>query len=279
MLARWDTRHTNIKYFLGSIMALCPEILKAKKSRGRPPKRSIKEYAALIALKEEEKASLRKAETDYSEEICSERVDHSVIHYWEKKLKEVYVALVKRIGRLLCRFTRPKFKIIDSTKFATWKQKEIEFHTLTVITKKTVFPISVFFGSVSPSKAVNGVLHKGKGELMCDRWYDDNKAMGKMFESGYTPIIKPNSGRYHGYWRRKARKIYYKDQLKYQQRGRGESPYGSLTNCYGDRLNTILTETTMTRIAARIVAYLVRLYIRVKSYLLDTLLNRKENFI
>ncbi len=55
-------------------MALCPEILKAKKSRGRPPKRSIKEYAALIALKEEEKASLRKAETDYSEEICSERV-------------------------------------------------------------------------------------------------------------------------------------------------------------------------------------------------------------
>ena len=125
MLARWDTRHTNIKYFLGTVMALCPEILKAKKSRGRPPKHSIKEYAALIALKEEEKASLRKAETDYSEEICPERADHSVIHYWEKKLKDVYAALIKRIGRPLCRFTRPKFKIIDSAKFAAWKQKEI----------------------------------------------------------------------------------------------------------------------------------------------------------
>ena len=118
----------------------------------------------------------------FSEEICSERVDHSVIHYWEKKLEEVYTAFVKRIGQLLSKLTRPMFRIIDSTKFATWKQKEIEFHTLTAITKKTVFPTSVFFGSVSPSKAVNGVLPKGKGELMCDRWYDDNKAMGIMFE-------------------------------------------------------------------------------------------------
>jgi hypothetical protein len=56
MLPRWDTRHTNIKYFL--VMALCPEIVKPKKSRGRPPKHSIKQYAALIAVKEEEKASL-----------------------------------------------------------------------------------------------------------------------------------------------------------------------------------------------------------------------------
>lgn len=262
MLPRWDTKHSSIKYFLGSVMALCPEVLKPKEGRGRPPKHSIKQYAAIIAVKEEEKASLRKAETDYSEEICPERVDHSVIHYWEKKLKEVYVALVKRIGQLLCRLTRPKFKIIDSTKFATWKQKEIEFHTLTAITKKTVFPTSVFFGSVSPSKAVNGVLPKGIGKLMCDRWYDDNKAMGIMFESGYTPIIKPNSGRYHGYWRRKARKIFGMEWLTYRQRGRGESPYGSLTNRYGDRLTTTLPETTKTRIGARIVAYLVRLYIR-----------------
>jgi hypothetical protein len=276
MLRRWDTRHTNIKYFLGSVMALCPEILNSK-GRGRPPKHPIKKYAAIIAVKEEEKASLRKAETDYSEEICPERVDHSVIHYWEKKLREVYIALVKRIGQLLCRFTRPEFRIIDSTKFATWKQKEIEFHTLTAITKKTVFPVSVYFGSVSPSKAVNGVLPKGRGELMCDRWYDDNKAMGIMFESGYTPIIKPNSGRYRGYWRRKARKLYYRDEIHYHQRGRGESPYGSLTNCYGDRLNTTLTATTMTRISARIVAYLVKLYIRAGHYLLDTLTS-SENF-
>jgi len=42
-------------------MALCPEIVKPKKARGRPTKHPIKHYAALIALKEEEKATLRKA--------------------------------------------------------------------------------------------------------------------------------------------------------------------------------------------------------------------------
>jgi hypothetical protein len=88
-----------------------------------------------------------------------------------------------------------------------------------------------------------------------------------MFQSGYEPIIKPNSIRYHGYWRRKARRIYFKDILRYRQRGRGESPYGSLTNSYGDRLKTILESTSKTRIAARIVNYLVKLYIRVKILL------------
>ena len=207
MLPRWDTRHTNIKYFLGTIMALCPEILKAKKSRGRPPKHSIKQYAALIAVKEEQKASLRKAETNLSEEICQERVDHSVIHYWEKKLEEVYIQLVKRIGQILSRYTKPEFRIIDSTKFATWKQKEIEFHTLVAVTKKTVFPLSVFFGSVSPSKAVDNTVYEGKGELMADRWYDDNKAIGIMFQKGYKPIVKPIKDRYKGYWRKKQEKF------------------------------------------------------------------------
>ena len=267
MLKRWNTSIYSIKYFLSTIEQLCPEILQAKQKRGRPPKRSLKEYVALIAVKEEKKASLRRAETDHSEEICGERVDHSVIHYWEKKLEEVYTALVRRIGKLLKKQFKPLFKIIDSTKFTTWKQKEVEFHTLTAITRHTVFPISVFFGSVSPSKAVDNVVVKGKGELMADRWYDDNKAMRIMFEQGYTPIIKPNSNRYRGYWRRKARKIYFKDQLRYRQRGRGESPYGSLTNAYGDRLTTTLLTTTKTRIAARIVNYLVNLFMRAEKIL------------
>jgi len=96
MLARWDTKHTNIKYFPGSVMALCPEILKPKKGRGRPPKYPIKQYAALIALKEEEKASLRKAETDYSECICSERVDHSVYTLLGKEAKRGLCGVSKK---------------------------------------------------------------------------------------------------------------------------------------------------------------------------------------
>jgi hypothetical protein len=166
MLSRWDTRHTNIKYFLATVMTLCHEILKAK-TKGRPTKHS-KEYAALIAIKEEKKASLRKADTDFSEEISLERVDHSVIHYWEKKLYEVFTALVKKISQLLVTLLTPLFNIIDSTKFVTWNKKEVEFHTQTLITKETVFPVKRFFGSVSPGKATKNTIIKGKGNFMAD---------------------------------------------------------------------------------------------------------------
>jgi len=118
---------------------------------------------------------------------------------------------------------------------------------------------------MAPSKAVEKVLVPGKGELFADSWYDDNKALGIMFKSGYTPIVKPNRNRYHGYWRRKARRIFFKDIIKYRRRGRGESIFGSLTNNYGDKIKTILKETTRTRISARIVNYLVKLFIRVKN--------------
>ena len=264
MLARWDTRVSSINFFLRMLDWLCPEIIESKNKRGRPPNHTIKEYVALIAIKEEKKSTLRRAETEDSIKVCGERVDHSVIHYWEKKLEELFIALVRKIGVLLSTHTKSVFRIIDSTKFATWKNKEIEFHTLTTITKDTVFPLSVYFGSVSPSKAVDNVLIPGKGDLMCDKWYDDNKAMSIMFERGYNPIVKPIEDRYKGYWRRKAREIFGLEWFKYRDRGRGESPYGSLTNSYGDRLKTTLIPTTRTRIAARIVSYLVKLFIRAK---------------
>jgi hypothetical protein len=222
MLTRWDSKVSDINIFVKLVGQLCPELVKSK-GRSRPPKRSLKEYVSLIAIKEEGKESLRRAETEYSYKICRKRVDHSVIHYWEKKLTEVYSALVQRIGKLLIALLTPLFNVIDSTKFATWKQYNVEFHTLTTVAKETVFPTSVFFGSTNPYKATNNTITPGKGELMADRWYDDNKALSVMFENGYVPIVKPNSNRYHGYWRRKARRTYYKDTLQYKQRGRGES--------------------------------------------------------
>ena len=257
MLKRWDTKHHSIKYFLSTIELLCPDILKTR-GRGRPPKHTLKEYALLISVKEEEKNSLRKAETDNSQEICGSRVDHSVIHYWEKKLEEVYCALVRKISQLLAR--RKEFTFIDSTKFTTWDKREIEFHTLNLVTKETVIPLNLFFGSTAPNIAVKGVILTGKGDLLGDRWYDDNKSFGVMFKAGYNPIVKPNRNRFSGYWRRRARKVY--DYYRYKQRSRGESFYGTLTNTYGDRLKTTLPETTRTRIASRVLCSLMKLYIR-----------------
>jgi len=74
-------------------------------------------------------------------------------------------------------------------------------------------------------------LIEGNGDLLADAWYDDNLAIKTMFQHGYRPIIKPNQSRSGGYWRRKARKLYSHPtgKQKYRQRGRGESPFGSLT--------------------------------------------------
>ena len=58
------------------------------------------------------------------------------------------------------------------------------------------------------------------------------------------------------------------NRLGYRQRGRGESPFGSLTNAYGDRIKTLDLQTTKTRIALRVLAYQVRLLIRVTQELL-----------
>jgi hypothetical protein len=272
MLKRWDTRIADLNNFVETLEELCPEILEAKRP-GRPPKRSLKEYLTLITIKEEAKTSLRRAETEYSTKICGERVDHSVIHYWEKKLDEVATSLVRRIGQALLPLVTLLFCIIDSTKFATWKNEEIEFHTQVAVTEETVFPLTMFFGSVSPKIAVENTVLQGNGDFMADRWYDANDAIGVLFKRGYKPIVKPIEERYRGYWRRKARKIFGLEWFKYRDRGRGESPYGSLTNAYGDRLKTTLTETTKTRIAVRAVSYLTKLYIRAKIYLelLDTL--------
>lgn len=77
---------------------------------------------------------------------------------------------------------------------------------------------------------------------------------------GYSPYVSPNTGRWRVYWRHKARKLYMHPfgRQKYKQRGRGESPYGSLTDEFGDRLKSRRVDVTMTRIGARIITHLVK---------------------
>jgi hypothetical protein len=97
---------------------------------------------------------------------------------------------------------------------------------------------------------------------MGDKWYDVNKVFAIVYKHGYVPLIKPQRTRDSGHWRKKARKVYNREQRKYRHRGRGESPFGSLTNAFGDRLKTRLTETTYRRSLARVIVYQTKIYIR-----------------
>lgn len=260
----------NIKLFLRKLEVLLSTRFKRSK-RGRKPKHSIRSYIKLIVVKEYKNASLRDAECDFSKTVCRCRVDHSVIHYWEKKLpKEVVEKIVRTIAKEVERSLGYDFSIIDSTKFASWKNDEVEFHTLTRITKDTVYPSNIYFGTVRPSKAVDNVLLEGSKDLLCDAWCDDNDSIKLMFRRGYTPYVSPNTGRWRGHWRHKARRLYMHPfgRQKYRQRGRGESTYGSLTDEFGDRLKTSRVDATMVRIGARVIIYLVKVYMRIDDNLI-----------
>ena len=273
MLFRWHSITENIKLFISKIKQLARSIIpRRRKSRGRPPKRSILSYITLLVAKEFDKKSLRSAEVRLSESICKERVDHSVISYWESKqdISNCITRIVEEAGYLLERSLSYEFSVIDATKFSSWYKEEIEFHVLNRINEETVYPVSISFLRGSLAAPVREVLQEGTGNLYADAGYDDNTSIGIMFEKEYVPIVCPNKNRWHGYHRKKARKLNrnINNRFGYRQRGRGESHFGSLTNAYGDRIKTLSTQATITRTAARVLCYQVRLLMRITEYLL-----------
>lgn len=269
MLNRWNSILEDLNVFIDTAKGIVEKITsKLKKKRGRPPKRKIKDYLLLIVTKEFDKKSLRGAEKRLSKDICKERIDHSVIAYWENKpeVAEHMKNIINEIGKELDKRLGWGFSVIDSTKFSNWKINEVEFHVVNRVNHKTVYPVGISFLTDSVASPTRESTPEGGGKLYADAWYDDNKTIGVLFNKGYTPIICPNKNRWKGYWRKKARKLYRQreNRLGYRQRGRGESPFGSLTNAFGDRIKTLEIQTTKTRIVARVIVYQIKLLMRLK---------------
>lgn len=84
MLFRWDTTVENINLVLDKVRKIIRRALPKREGRGRKPKHNVADYATLVVLKEYEKRTLRGAEVMLSKLVCKERVDHSVISYWER---------------------------------------------------------------------------------------------------------------------------------------------------------------------------------------------------
>jgi hypothetical protein len=276
MLYRWDSVVEDLNLFVSKVKEVVRKFAgKLRNKRGRPPKHDVEKYLMLIVVKEFDRKSLRGAEARLSGFVCGERVDHSVIGYWEKKseVTREFVEAVREAGIRLEQHLPACFSVIDATKFSNWHKEEIEFHLFNRINGKTVYPVGISFLTGSLAAPVNEVISPGGGNLYADAGYDDNKSIGIMFKKGYKPIISPNSGRWKGYHRKKARKLYkqLKNRLGYRQRGRGESPFGSLTNQFGDRIKTFNTQATKTRTAARVLTYQIKILIRLTKNLLRIL--------
>jgi len=98
MLKRWDSITENINLFVVQLVKKLVRKVFPKletKTRGRPPKHDPEGYLTLLAAKEFDKKSLRGAEVRLSKLVCNERVDHSVIAYWEKKPNELWQLDIK----------------------------------------------------------------------------------------------------------------------------------------------------------------------------------------
>lgn len=268
MLYRWDSLIEDLNLFVKKAKRIIRNVVsRLRKTRGKPPQRPIEDYILLILVKEEDKKTLRGAEARLSRLICNERVDHSVISYWENKpeMVEIIKEIVAELGAELQLCLGYEFSMIDSTKFSNWYNDEIEFHIVNRIKKGFVYPVGSSLITTTVAEPTKEAAPIGRGNFYGDAWYDDNNTIGVLFNKGYTPIICPNKNRWRGYYRKKARKLYSntKNRLGYRQRGRGESPFGSLTNRYGDRIKTINKQSTQTRSLARVVAYQIKLLIRI----------------
>lgn len=264
MKKRWITEVKNLTFAFHEVKRLTKKLIRRKKGRGRNPKRNPTSYAELIVLKEFKKKSLRDAEEDLTKFVFGERVDHSVINYWERKPEIVNClkVIISRAGHLLDKLLTKEYTFVDSTKFSSWRIEEIEIHVCNRICKETIYPVGVSFLRHNVVSPVREAVPKGNGELLADAWYDERKTIQHLFKIGYEPLICPNKMRYRGFYRRKARKLYKQRRGIYRQRGRGESTFGSWTNEFGDRFKAINENCMQVRILARIVSYQIKLLIR-----------------
>jgi len=113
MLKRWGPEIDDLKLFLNALNELINEPIPRSK-RGRKPKHDLRSYLKLIIAKEATKSSLREAEIKYSKIIYKERVDHSVIHYWEKKFDSNLIEkLVKNLGNKIEKILDYAFSILE----------------------------------------------------------------------------------------------------------------------------------------------------------------------
>ena len=271
MLPRWCNEVYDLNVAFSIMHRVVQQSKIVKGGRGAKPKRDIEKYALILVLKEMQNRNLRETEGHLTKYVFKERVDHSVISYWEnkKEMPMIIAQFISIAGAMLQKYLSSEFTFLDSTKFTGWNVKEMRLIEITVcnrICNQTVYPVGISFLKEHVVDPVIEAVPNGTGKIKADAWYDEKKTIKALFDKGYIPIICPNKNRIRGFYRQKAREIYRmpENRLAYRQRGRGESVFGSLTNEHGDRLKARNVNAIRTRIASRIFVYQIKLLIRIQ---------------
>lgn len=99
-----------------------------------------------LVVRERVRWSLRLAEAELSYLIFGERVDHSVIHYWEARLRETGVlkAILEEIGRIIESRLSYRYSVLDWTEISTWSRGDVMLHVAARISEDTVYPVGAY---------------------------------------------------------------------------------------------------------------------------------------
>ncbi len=100
------------------------------------------------------------------------------------------------------------------------------------------------------------------GFFFGDSEYDSKQILNKIVDRGYLPIIKPRKISAGGFGSR-IRDRLFNDEI-YRRRSVCEGFFGALTNWFGNSIPCFLDETTITRILLRMLAYALRILLRIK---------------
>jgi len=225
MLNRWCNEIYDLNVAFSFMERIVQRSKIVKGGRGTKPKHSVSKYAIILVLKEMKNENLREAEFDLTKLVCKERVDHSVLSYWENKeeMSKIISKFIVIAGALLQRILSSEFSFLDSTKFRGLDVEEMKLIEVTVcnrICKETVYPVGISFLRENVVAPVKEAVPVGTGKMKADAWYDEKKTIKLLFDLGYIPIICPNKRRSSGYYRKKAREIYRlpENKLAYRQR-------------------------------------------------------------
>ena len=119
MLKRWDTRNYDIELILTIFDSISIDI--ESMNIPKPRKYDIKKIIKALIIKEFEKLSLRAAEVRVKQ-ILGIRIDHTVLHFWEKKLSPHIEEITNEIQELQKLEYLESF--VDSTIFTNKKGKK-----------------------------------------------------------------------------------------------------------------------------------------------------------
>lgn len=102
---------------------------------------------------------------------------------------------------------------------------------------------------------------EGDGCFFGDGEYDSRWLLNRIVEKGYIPIIKPGKISAGGYGAQVRDEEF--DEETYKHRSVCEGFFGALTNWFGSHVPCYLIETTITRIALRVISYALRIILRI----------------